>query len=452
MPLQVWSRSVAESSAVECDLLIRARVVVTQDQGRQVLHDGGLAVRDGIILDVQPWDVLREQYDADQVMHFESGMLVPGLVNAHCHASMTLLRGIADDLPLMEWLNQTIWPLEAKLTPELVRLGTRLACAEMIRTGTTAFMDGYFHEQVVGECVSECGIRAALGEGFFGFPSPMYASAREYYDTVTRLNDRFAGDDLIRCTVTPHSAFMVEPEHLEASYEFARGLDLPWQIHLAENGQETASCIEKYGKRPVELLESLGLLADGVVLHHCVDVNVGEVESIAAGGARVSHNPVSNLKLASGISPVQNLLDAGVVVGLGTDGPASSNQLNMFRDMGIAALLGKVRVDDASAVSAQTALDMATRNSAECLGWEGLGVLESGACADLVVLETDSPNLMPFTNAVSHLAYAVTGHEVRMTMVGGKILYKDGDFKTIDIDALKREVARVEKDFLGIQN
>jgi len=345
----------------------------------------------------------------------------------------------------MEWLENHIWPVEFQLTDEFLEIGARLGCAELIRTGCTSFLNGYFHEHVTGTAASDSGLRAVLGEGFFSFPSPLFPTADDCWQTIRELNQRYNDQPRIRTAVTPHAAFTVNPDELAASFELATELDIPWQIHLAESPTETAVCLDKYGKRPIDLLHTHDLLTERTTLHHCVDVTDEEIAILAETGVNVVHNPASNLKLCSGISPVQKMLDAGVNVGLGTDGASSNNQLNMFRDMALAALVGKVRHDDASAVNAQTALDMATRNSAQCLGWSELGRIEIGCPADMIALDLSTPNLMPAYNHISHAVYGATGMEVCMTMVAGEILYLYGDFRTMDVKALQAEALRASK-------
>ena len=430
---------------VACDLLVRADAIVTQDEERRVLTGAAVAIRDGLVAEVGDYAALAAKYEPARQLDMAGRMLLPGLVNGHTHLPMTLLRGFADDLQLMEWLEKHIWPVEFKLNEELLGIGARLGCAELIRTGCTAFLNGYFHEHVTGEVASACGLRAVLGEGFFNFPSPHFPTAEACWETVRTLDARFRGNPLVRTAVTPHAAFTVPPEHLTASYELAESLEIPWQTHLAESPSETAVCLSKYGMRPVEILRSQGLLTPRTTLHHCVDVTDDEIELLAETGVNVVHNPASNLKLCSGLSPVQRMLDAGVNVGLGTDGASSNNQLNMFRDMALAALIGKVRHGDASAVNAQTALDMATRNSARCLGWPELGRIEAGCPADMIALDLNSPNLMPVFNHVSHAVYAATGMEVCMTMAAGEVLYLYGEFRTMDVNGLREEAVRCAK-------
>ncbi|WP_272699723.1 amidohydrolase [Desulfovibrio sp. Fe33] len=439
------SSPAAEISPIACDLLVRADAIVTQDDARRVLTDAAVAIRDGIVVETGDYTGLEARYAPVQRLDMSGKMLLPGLVNGHTHLPMTLMRGFADDLPLMEWLERHIWPVEAHLDEDLLGVGAQLGCAELIRTGCTAFMNGYFHEEITGAAASNCGLRAVLGEGFFNFPSPFFPTAEACWETILKLEGRFRGDPLIRTAVTPHAAFTVSPEILKASFELAERLDVPWQTHLAESPTETSVCLGKYGMRPVEILRRNGLLSPRTTLHHCVDVTDEEIKLLAGAGVNVVHNPASNLKLCSGMSPVQKMLDAGVNVGLGTDGASSNNQLNMFRDMGLAALLGKVRHGDASALNAQTALDMATRRSARCLGWPELGRIEAGYPADMIALDLSSPNLMPVFSHVSHAVYAATGMEVCMTMVAGEVLYLYGEFRTLDLNGLRKEAMRCAK-------
>jgi len=433
------SNNSSASKQTPCDLLIRADVIVTQNDTRDVIQNAGVAISDGVIQSVGTYADLDECYVPASSLDMAGKMLMPGLVNGHTHLPMTLFRGFADDLPLMEWLEDHIWPVEFQLTEEMLEIGAKIGCAELIRTGCTAFLNGYFNEHVTGDTASSAGLRAVLGEGFFHFPSPMFPTAEDCWKTLRTLASRYEGSSRIRTAITPHAVFTVNPDELKTSFALAEELDVPWQIHLAESPAETAVCLEKYGKRPVELLRDLDLLTPRTTLHHCVDVTDEEIAAIAEGKTKVVHNPASNLKLCSGMAPIQKMVDAGVTVGLGTDGASSNNQLNMFRDMALAALIGKVKSNHASAVNAQTALDMATRGSAECLGWPELGRIEKGCPADIIALELSSPNLMPAYDCISHAVYAATGMEVCMTMVAGDVLYMYGEYKTMDISGLKKE-------------
>lgn len=428
-----------------CDLLVRADVIVTQDDARSIIHGAGVAISDGLIVEVGGYTKLDAGYVPDARLDLSGKLLLPGLINGHTHLPMTLFRGFADDLPLMEWLENHIWPIEFQLSDEILEIGARIGCAELIRTGCTAFINGYFHEYITGDAASEAGIRAVLGEGFFSFPSPHFPDADACWQVNRTLAARYEANPLIRTAITPHAAFTVTPDELVESFELAKELDIPWQTHLSESPAETEIVIGKYGKRPVELLHDLGILSERTTLHHCVDVTEEEIAILAETGTNVVHNPASNLKLCSGISPVQRMLDAGITIGLGTDGASSNNQLNMFRDMNIAALIGKIRHESASAVNAESVLDMATRGSAKCLGWPALGRIEKGCPADLIAIDLSSPNMLPMYSPISHAVYATTGMEVCMTMVAGEILFLFDDFKTMDVKLLWDEALRAKK-------
>lgn len=428
-----------------CELLVCADIIVTQDDKRQIIRNGAVAIHDGTIIDIGEHADLVSAYSPMQQLDMTGKILMPGLVNAHTHLPMTLFRGYADDLPLMRWLEDHIWPVEQQLIDDMLAIGARIGCAELIRTGCTSFLNGYFKESVTGDISAEVGLRCVLGEGFFSFPSPMFPTADDCWHTIRELEKRYIHEALVSTAITPHAVFTVKPDDLVASYHLAETMGIQWQIHLAESEEETATCMDKYGKRPVQLLADLNLLSSRTTLHHCVDVNDEEIEILSDRKVNVVHNPASNLKLNSGVSPVQKMLDAGIVVGLGTDGASSNNQLNMFREMGLAALVGKVRHSDASAVDANAVLDMATRGSAKCLGLDKLGRIEIGAPADMIALDLSTPNLLPVYNHISHLVYAASGHEVCMTMVGGKILYLYGNYWTMDIKSLQDDALRAKK-------
>ncbi|NJB66744.1 5-methylthioadenosine/S-adenosylhomocysteine deaminase [Desulfobaculum xiamenense] len=436
-----------------CDTLIRADRIVTQNDERTIIEDGGIAIAAGRIAAVGPWMEIDAAWQGETVMNLGRSMVLPGLVNAHTHASMTLMRGLADDLPLMEWITQHIFPVEQKLTPELVRLGATLACCEMARTGTTAFYDMYLMEQAVAEAADATGMRAVVGEVIFSFPTPAYANLDAACDVVRAMHDTYRNNDRIRTAVMPHAVYTTTPELLTRTAKLAEELDIPLHIHLAETTTETAQCMEKFGKRPVAYLDSLGLLSPRTLAAHCVDLTDDEIRRLAETGTRVAHNPESNMKLASGIARVRDMADAGVVLGLGTDGACSNNNLDMFAEMSTCALLQKVATMDPTVAPAQQVLDMATRGGAACLNWPGIGSIEPGNLADITALDLDQPGLMPMYNPASHAVYAASGGDVRMTMVGGEVVYRDGAFPKVDYPALLAEVrsaaAWVRKQFEG---
>lgn len=428
-----------------CETLITCDVLLTQDTDRTVIEDAALAVNDGTILAVGPRADIEAAHTPAERLDLGRSMVLPGLVNAHTHVSMTLLRGLADDLPLMDWLTKHIFPVEQKLTPELVRLGAMLGCAEMLRTGTTAFCDMYLMEEAVAEAVAASGLRARVGEVIFAFPSPAYPDLDGALDVARRMEERFKDNDRVRTAVMPHAVYTTHPELLEKTYALAEELDVPLHIHLAESATETAQCLEQQGKRPVSYLHGLGLLGGRTLAAHCVDLDEEEIALLAETGTRIAHCPESNMKLASGFCPAQALLDAGAVLGLGTDGACSNNNLNMFTEMGSSALMQKAHRTDPTALPAQAVLDMATVGGAQCLSWPELGSLEPGKAADLVALDLTRPNLMPMYSPVSHAVYAANGGEVTMTMVGGEVLYRDGAYSRIDYPALLDEIRDAAK-------
>ena len=367
-----------------------------------------------------------------------SGKLVmPGLVNAHTHVAMTLLRGYADDKPLDAWLQEDIWPVEAQLQAEDVAAGTRLGLAEMIRSGTTAFADMYFFMPEVADVVAEAGIRARLGHGCISVGKDD-DDAREDFEEGLSFAREYDGHAAgrVQTMFTPHSLTTVFEEHFEAFVPEAEDAGVPIHFHANETRAEVEPIVDERDKRPLSWADDLGLLADDSFLAHGVHVDDSEMELLADRGTAVVHCPASNMKLASGMAPVQELLDAGVTVGLGTDGPASNNDLDMFDEMRDAAMVGKLAGDDASAVDAATAVELATKSGADAIGIDS-GRIEPGANADLAVLDLDAPHLLPQHDLVSHLAYAASGSDVCHTICDGQVLMRDRELTTIDLEATK---------------
>ena len=430
----------------ECQTLVHAGVLVTQDAERRILAPGALAISGGVILDVGAPRELAARWQPVERLDLGNMLVLPGLVNAHSHAAMTFLRGLADDMPLMEWLTGRIFPVEARLTADIVRTGSLLGFAEMLRTGTTACMDMYLFEGAVLEAAEEAGLRCTGGEAVFGFPSAAFPDARAALAATRELAERYAGHERISVAVNCHSVYTTTPEIIAACRDLALELDLPFHMHLAETRDETARCLAEHGARPLEYCRSLGVLDAPCTFAHVVDVTEAELDLLAASGAVAVHNPSSNMKLASGAAPVGAMLGRGLAVALGTDGPASNNQCNLFQEMGRAALLHKLVSGDPASVPARAVLDMATLGGAAALRAPNLGALAPGMAADLTALDLAEPNLQPMYAPVSHLVYAATGHEVRLTMVAGEVLYRDGRFTRFDYDALRREV-RALRDF-----
>lgn len=412
-----------------CDLLVTAsRLLTGTDQGGMA-GNAGVAVRDGKILETGRAEELETKWKAADRKDLGNALLMPGLVNAHTHVPMTFLRGFADDLPLMEWLTKHIFPVEAHLTDKIVSLGARLGMYEMMRTGTTAFVDSYLLEAHVLQEAERMGMRCAGGEAVFAFPSPAYADWNGAEALYRELAKRFPGRGRVQAAVMPHSVYTTSDDVLKRCMKLAEELDLMLHIHLSESAGEVEQCRSLHqGRRPVEYARDMGLLNSRTVLAHMVDVTDGELETVAASGAAIAHNPVSNLKLASGFARVQDMLDAGISVSMGTDGACSNNSLDMFETMKLTALLAKGRTGDATAVPAMQALRMATAEGARIFRIPGLGTLSPGAPADMIALNLDEPNLCPIFNEASHAVYAASGKDCMFTMVDGKILYDRGRY------------------------
>lgn len=430
---------------LSCDTILQAALVVTQDDNRSVIEDGAVAVHDGTVVAVGAREAITAAWHAPHTVSLGESLLMPGLVNAHTHAAMTLLRGLADDLPLMEWLTGHIFPVEKGLSPELVELGTMLGCAEMMRTGTTAFNDMYLIEDAALRAVDRSGMRCLAGEAVFAFPSPAYANPEDALDLVREQHARWAGHSRIALAITPHAVYTSTPGILTGCRLLAEELDLPMHMHLAETSTETAQCLEQHGSRPVAYCDGLGLLSPRMTLAHCVDLTLEELALLDERGVTIAHNPESNMKLASGVAAIPEMLRRGMPLGLGTDGAASNNSLNMFTEMTSCAMLHKLRCMDPTAAPAAAVFDMATRGGAAALHMPGLGRIEPGCPADMVALDLTAPNLQPLYNPVSHLVYAATGHETRMTMIAGEVVYQDGHHSRFDMDILLSEVRKARK-------
>ncbi len=423
-----------------CDLLLTAQYVLTQDRMSPPSRDAGLALKDGRILAVDGAEELRRAYAPARTIDLPDCLIMPGLINAHTHASMTLLRGFADDLPLMTWLNEHIFPMEKRLNADLIALGATLACAEMARFGVTAFQDMYIIEDAVFAAVEKTGLRMLGGEVVFSFPSLPYATEEEAFALVREQAARWRGHPRVRVAVMPHAVYTTSPPLLLRCRDLADEMDIPLHIHLGETASESAACLKEHGKRPVAYCRDLGLLSPRATVAHAVDLTEEELDMLAESGAAVAHCPRSNMKLASGVARVPDMLARGIPVGLGTDGAASSNNLNLFAEMSAAALLHKVANRDPVVVPARIALDMATLGGAAALHRPELGALRAGGPADLIAVDLTAPNMLPEHTPASNLVYAATGAEVRLTMVEGEILYQDGKYSRIDMAALREEI------------
>lgn len=416
------------------DTLIHAQWIIPVVPENLVLENHSLAIEGGRILDILPTLEAQEKYLAANELELTGHALIPGLINAHTHASMSLLRGLADDLPLMTWLNEHIWPAEGRwISEEFVHDGTQLAIAEMLRGGTTCFNDMYFFPDVAGRAADVAGIRAVVGLIAIDFPSAWATDADDYLHKGLEVHDQFRGNNLIHTAFAPHAPYSVSDEPLERIRVLADELEIPVHIHLHETNDEIVQGLQNHGNRPMQRLQELGLLTPSLMAVHMTHLEAGEIETFASGGGHVVHCPESNLKLASGFCPVNRLMKAGVNVALGTDGAASNNDLDMFSEMHTAALLAKGVAEDASAVPAASALSMATINGARALGLGDVtGSLETGKSADLVAVDLQRLNTQPVYHPISQLVYAASREQVNHVWVAGRELLRDGALTTID--------------------
>lgn len=428
-----------EHTLLPCDTLVTAGVLVSQDDDRRILRNAALAVTNGRIAGLGPADDLARRFAPAERLDLSGCLVLPGLVNTHTHAAMTLFRGLCDDAPLLTWLTEHIWPAEAKLTAEAVRLGTVLACAEMLASGTTCFLDAYLFVDAIADAVEASGLRAVLCQGVFEIENAGFKTVDAAFASAASLADRLAGNEKLRPAIFPHAVYTCSAKTLTRCAYFARERGVLLSSHAAETAKENDDCQKANGARVVPYLESLGLLGPATLLAHGVALDAADIATLARTGTAVAHCPKSNMKLASGIAPVEALRRAGVTVGLGTDGAASNNALNLFSEMGTAALLQKVATGDPTALEAQAALDLATRNGADALGWPQLGRLAVNGPADLCALDLSRPQLVPGLDPVSDCVYAACGGEVACTMVAGRVLYRDGEFPSLDYPGLVRD-------------
>lgn len=426
-------------------MIYSARYIITQNETREILENAALLVRDTVIEAIGPAAELKSQFPDEAVEDFGNAVIMPGLINAHTHIPMSFLRGYSDDKSLMDWLYKDIFPAEAKLTPEVVELATLLSCAELLRFGCTAFYDMYMLERSVFKAADKVGIRAVLGESVSSFfPSLDAKNIDEFFESFDANDELMKNHQLIRHALNPHAIYTTETAILQRCRKVANEKKLRLGIHMCETTVETAGSLEKNKQRPIAYCDSIGLLDENTTLIHMVDINEEDIATVAARGCATVHNPASNMKLSSGVSPIQQQLDAGIAVGLGTDGPASNNAQNMFREMYVAALLQKLDKKDPLQMPVQTVLDMATRGSAAALGWaDTIGSLEKGKSADFCALSLSEPNMQPVHKVLSNVVYSATGMENKITVVAGKVLYKDGFYTSFDYATVLEEAGKL---------
>jgi 5-methylthioadenosine/S-adenosylhomocysteine deaminase len=431
------------------DLLITNGIILTMNPQNSVFEKGLLGITADTIIYVGKGD--KKGFHAKKVIDANGGIILPGLINGHTHAAMTLYRGIADDLPLMEWLNNYIFPLESKTNADSVYAGSLLACAEMIMSGTTTFSDMYIFEAEAARAAKAAGMRCVVGEVLYDFDSPNYGPASNGIRYTKDLIERWRNDPLVSVAVEPHALFTCSPDLLRAANNLALEYQVPLITHLAETESESIQIQEKYGKRPVQHLLSLDILGSHLIAAHCVQLDVDDIRILAEKGVKVIHNPESNLKLASGIAPVPEMLSKGITVGLGTDGAASNNDLDLFGEMSTAAKIHKLNTGDTTVMDAVTVLRMATIEGAKALGIDDItGSLEKGKKADIIIVDINKPHLVPIYNPYSHLVYSARGSDVSHTIINGRLVMAERSILTMEVDKLiknaftkSREISRM---------
>ena len=432
------------------DFFIKNGLVVTMNPSLEIHHPGALAIqKDGILAVGPEKDLLHLEVRAAEVIDAQGGAVLPGLINSHTHAAMTLFRGLADDLPLTDWLTKHIFPAETRMTAEGVYWGTLLACAEMLLSGTTSFCDMYLFEAQVARAARQAGMRALVGEVLYDFPSPNYGPLAKGFDYTRRLIQAFKDDPLISVAVEPHSPLTCSPDLLRTALTLSEEFQVPLKIHLAETRSEWAAVQERFQATPVEFLDRLGLLSPNLIAVHCVVVSERDLDLLEKARVRVVHCPESNMKLASGVAPVVAMLKRGITVGLGTDGCASNNNLDLFQEMDSAAKLHKVHHLDPTVLDARTVLGLATCQGAKVLGLEDkIGSLEPGKKADLILLDLDQPHLTPLYNIYSQLVYAARGADVTQVFVNGRRVVKDRQLLSLDLKSILLQVNLLAQEIL----
>src|SRR5215510_2219489 len=434
----------AQTRRQPAELLVLGGTIVTMDQTRRVIEDGGIAVSGGRIVAIGPRADIESRYTSRQKINAAGKVVTPGLINGHTHVPMVLFRGLADDLDLQEWLTKYIFPAEAKnVTEEFVRVGTRLGLAEMIRGGTTTYCDMYYFEDAIAEETEKAGVRGVLGETVIDFPVADNKTNAEAMAYVEKFVSRWKGNGLIVPAIAPHAPYTVSEEHLKAVRAFSDRTGAPIVTHVSETKREVDDSIKTKGASPVDYLNRFGFLNDRVIAAHMVWPTAEELALLKKLGVGIVHNPQSNMKLASGVAPVPEMLKQNLPVGLGTDGAASNNDLNLWEEMDTAAKLHKLISKDPKVVSAQEAFEMATIRGARALHLETeIGSIETGKRADLVIVDLDDLNQTPYYNIYSDLVYSAKSGDVRTVIIEGRVVMRDRRLLTLNEESIKADARR----------
>ncbi len=430
--------------------LLVCGTVVTMDDHRALIENGAVAVAGNTICEIGARDRLVGNYPEARILEVGRGLVMPGLVNVHTHAAMALLRGLADDLPLMTWLHEHIFPVESRLSAELVYQGSLLSAMEMIKGGTTSFCDMYLFAKDVARAAEKSGLRAWVGEVLYDFPSPNYGALPQGLIYVDEMFARYENHPRVTVTVDPHAIYTCSPDLLVRLKEKALDRGSRYVIHLSETEGEVRNARAQFGKSPVHHLEALGLLDSSVIAAHCVALTSEEIALLAERGVKIGHCPESNMKLASGVAPLGAMRAARLDIGLGTDGAASNNDVDMFAEMDMAAKLQKVTNLDPMVLPAAQVLEMATRGGARVLGAEQLiGSLEVGKRADMIVIDLDKPHLTPLYDIPAHLVYAVRATDVVHSVIDGRIVMENRQLLTLDEEAVLAHCRQLAGELTG---
>ena len=423
------------------DSLVVGGTILTMEPGSEPIPDGAIAIADGRIAAVGLAEDLLEHAPTGQVVNAGGCLILPGLVNTHSHLAMTLLRGLADDLPLMEWLENHIWPAEkTHMNREAVRLGTELAVAEQLLAGVTTTTDMYFFGNEVAAVLAEAGMRGVIAESLIDFATPRCKTPDEMMEKQRELAQEYRDHPLITPSIAAHAPYTVSASNLVKEAELAEELGTTFQIHLSETRWEVEKLMEEKGRSPVAYLADLGVLSERTVAAHCVHVSPEDIEILVDFEVGVAHNPVSNLKLASGVAPIPTMVESGVKLGLGTDGAASNNTLDLLRDLQLASLLHKGVFGDPTALPARSMIEMATIGGARVLGLDAeIGTLTEGKQADMVCFSVDGPHATPVFDPWSHLVYAARSSDVRHVLVRGKLVVGNRHLNTMDQERIESQ-------------
>jgi 5-methylthioadenosine/S-adenosylhomocysteine deaminase len=431
----------------ENEFLLSARWIIPIEPAGVTLENHSLLVRGGLIVDLLPTPEAQTRYSATQQIDLSQRVLIPGLVNLHTHAAMTLMRGLADDLPLMEWLKQHIWPAESKhVSHQFVKDGSLLACAEMLRSGITCFNDMYFFPEATARAVLQSGMRAAAGIIALEFPTGYAADAEDYLRKGLEVRDAFRAEPRLSFCMAPHAPYTVSDRTFEKILTLADQLEIPVHLHLHETADEIQESLAQHKLRPMARMQALGLLGPNLIAVHMAHLTEEEIELVAERGVHVAHCPSSNLKLASGVAPVAQLAAAGANIGLGTDSAASNNRLDILNEARMAALLAKGASGDPTVLDAHRALTMATLNAARALNLDDrIGSLKPGKAADIVAIDLSSPETSPCYDVASHLVYAAGREHVSHVWVNGELLVENRKLTTLDSQELAAKSAHWQR-------